>query len=166
MGFYQMSTPGPLRSAMPWKREWEGGSESRTLFLRRIYSPANAHLRACLPCLGPFPFITGNQWSRLWGGWAGDVGRGGIVLRKNRYPHLHLLAEWHELAATGQGATGHRAESAGSVAAPPPRWTIIHGFIAGFGFGGFSLFVNTVAAPAMPSPWLGLCQAFCSDWER
>ncbi len=39
--------------------------------------------------------------------------------------------------------------------APPVRWTVIHGFIAGFGFGGFSLFINTVAAPAMPNPWLG-----------
>lgn len=78
-----------------------------------------------------------------------------IVLRKNRYPHLHLLAEWHELGAIGQVSTAPRAESAGLVAAPPLRWTIIHGFIAGFGFGGFSLFINTVAAPAMPSPWLG-----------
>jgi hypothetical protein len=83
-------------------------------------------------------------------------GAGLMVLKKNRYPHLHLLAEWHELARTGQQvATGPPAESAGSVAAPPPRWTIIHGVIAGFGFGGFSLFVNTVAAPAMPGPWLG-----------
>jgi hypothetical protein len=32
---------------------------------------------------------------------------------------------------------------------------LIHGFIAGFGFGGFSLFINTVAAPAMGNPWLG-----------
>jgi hypothetical protein len=82
-------------------------------------------------------------------------GAGLMVLRKNRYPHLHLLAEWHELAGTGQGATGPPDESAELVAAPPPRWTIIHGFIAGFGFGGFSLFINTVAAPAMTSPWVG-----------
>ncbi|HRW09116.1 MAG TPA: hypothetical protein P5121_28620 [Caldilineaceae bacterium] len=38
---------------------------------------------------------------------------------------------------------------------PPVHWAIIHGFIAGFGFGSFSLFVNTVAAPAMSSAWFG-----------
>jgi sulfite exporter TauE/SafE len=80
---------------------------------------------------------------------------GAIVLRKNRYPHLHLLAEWHELGATEQVAKRSHFESSRSTAAPPPKWTIIHGFIAGFGFGGFSLFINTVAAPAMPNPWLG-----------
>jgi hypothetical protein len=36
----------------------------------------------------------------------------------------------------------------------PVHWTFIHGFIAGFGLEGFALFVNTVAAPAMGSPWL------------
>jgi sulfite exporter TauE/SafE len=80
---------------------------------------------------------------------------GAMVLRKNRYPHLHLLAEWHELAETEQVTTSSQFESSRSTVAPPPRWTIIHGFIAGFGFGGFSLFINTVAAPAMNSPWLG-----------
>jgi sulfite exporter TauE/SafE len=80
---------------------------------------------------------------------------GAMVLRKNRYPHLHLLAEWHELAETEQVATRSHFESSRSTVATPPKWTIIHGFIAGFGFGGFSLFINTVAAPAMNSPWLG-----------
>ncbi|MHB1413560.1 MAG: hypothetical protein ACYCXE_09475, partial [Thermoleophilia bacterium] len=46
-------------------------------------------------------------------------------------------------------------EPDGPVTTPPARWTVVHGFIAGFGFGGFSLFVNTVAAPAMSSAWLG-----------
>ena len=67
---------------------------------------------------------------------------GALVLRKNRYPHLHLLGHHHETTTT-------------ATAPPPARWTIVHGFIAGFGFGGFSLFVNTVAAPAMGSAWLG-----------
>jgi hypothetical protein len=67
---------------------------------------------------------------------------GAIVLRKNRYLHFHLL--------------GDHDEPVLSEAAPlSTKWTILHGFIAGFGFGGFSLFVNTVAAPAMQSPWLG-----------
>ena len=51
--------------------------------------------------------------------------------------------------------TRNHEDVVGSAVAPPARWTLIHGFVAGFGFGGFSLFVNTVAAPAMPSPWLG-----------
>jgi hypothetical protein len=71
---------------------------------------------------------------------------GAIVLRRNHYPHLHVLGR----------CRGEECEmETGSPTAPPPHWTIIHGFIAGFGFGGFSLFVNTVAAPAMSSPWLG-----------
>ena len=85
---------------------------------------------------------------------------GAVVLRQNRYPHLHLLGHHHEEAremGTSLSVLSRRHdESAVPASAPPPsRWTIIHGFIAGFGFGGFSLFVNTVAAPAMGSPWLG-----------
>jgi len=80
---------------------------------------------------------------------------GVFVLRRNRYPHFHLGVHWHEIAITDQNATGSLSGSQSTVVAPPPRWTIVHGFIAGFGFGGFSLFINTVAAPAMPSPWLG-----------
>lgn len=80
---------------------------------------------------------------------------GVIVLRKNRYPHLHLGVHWHEMALAGHDVVGNYPGSRATAVAPPPRWTIVHGFIAGFGFGGFSLFINTVAAPAMPSPWLG-----------
>lgn len=85
---------------------------------------------------------------------------GAIVLRQNRYLHFHLFGHHHE-DASDMGTSlsvlsKHHVESAVPVSAPPPvRWTILHGFIAGFGFGGFSLFVNTVAAPAMQSPWLG-----------
>jgi sulfite exporter TauE/SafE len=82
---------------------------------------------------------------------------GAIVLRKNRYPHLDLGMHWHEIPTTKQiiPEEGDPEELRGLPVAPPLRWTIVHGFIAGFGFGGFSLFINTVAAPAMPSPWLG-----------
>ncbi len=85
---------------------------------------------------------------------------GAIVLRHNRYPHLHLLGHHHEeareMGTSIAVLSKHHNESVVSASAPPPaKWTIIHGFIAGFGFGGFSLFVNTVAAPAMRSPWLG-----------
>jgi hypothetical protein len=85
---------------------------------------------------------------------------GAIVLRRNRYVHLHLLGHHHQEAREmGTSASilsrAHDPSAVPVTAPPPPRWTIIHGFIAGFGFGGFSLFVNTVAAPAMRSPWLG-----------
>ena len=78
-----------------------------------------------------------------------------VVLRRNRYPHLHLDLHLHEIAQLDPVAPDKDAEHQGSVAAPPAKWTIVHGFIAGFGFGGFSLFINTVAAPAMPNPWIG-----------
>ena len=78
-----------------------------------------------------------------------------VVLRRNRYPHLHLDLHLHEMAQANHVAVGKDPGRQDSVAAPPIRWTIVHGFIAGFGFGGFSLFINTVAAPAMANPWLG-----------
>ncbi len=84
---------------------------------------------------------------------------GSIVLRQNRYVHLHLLGHHHDGArkpeTTSQVLGSRHIEPAHAAVATPARWTIIHGFIAGFGFGGFSIFVNTVAAPAMTSPWLG-----------
>jgi len=80
---------------------------------------------------------------------------GAIVLRKNRYPHIHVGVHWHEMPAAEDRKKEDNQETAVLASAPPARWTLVHGFIAGFGFGGFSLFVNTVAAPAMPGPWLG-----------
>ncbi len=37
----------------------------------------------------------------------------------------------------------------------PVKLALIHGFIAGFGFGAFALIIYTVLAPSMPSPWFG-----------
>ncbi len=85
---------------------------------------------------------------------------GGIVLKKNRYVHFHILGHHHDAAREmGRSVsvltrTHHPAETL-DPAPPPVGWTLIHGFIAGFGFGGFSLFINTVAAPAMPTAWMG-----------
>ncbi len=85
---------------------------------------------------------------------------GAVVLRKNRYPHLHLLGHHHEKGLEmGRSLSvlsrHHHEADVRESEAMPAKWTIVHGFIAGFGFGGFSLFVNTVAAPAMRSPWIG-----------
>jgi hypothetical protein len=77
---------------------------------------------------------------------------GAIVLRRNRYPHLHPVGECRDQACEAE-ETGQSAQSAMPAAAPPAQWTVVHGFLAGFGFGAFSLFVNTVAAPAMSGPW-------------
>jgi hypothetical protein len=84
---------------------------------------------------------------------------GTIVLRRNHYLHLHLFGHCHgedcEMEKTRQIFKKQHEEPSGGVVTPSVRWTVIHGFIAGFGFGSFSLFVNTVAAPAMKSPWTG-----------
>jgi len=73
---------------------------------------------------------------------------GGILIGRAAHPHPHLLGS--------KDAEFHRPEAAvGRVQVTPVHWTIIHGFIAGFGFEGFSVYINTVAAPAMPKPWLG-----------
>jgi sulfite exporter TauE/SafE len=80
---------------------------------------------------------------------------GWIVLRKNRYPHVHMPGERNLAAILHRILLRRPAEPESPIMAPPARWAAVHGFIAGFGFGGFSLYVNTVAAPAMTSPWLG-----------
>jgi hypothetical protein len=76
---------------------------------------------------------------------------GAVVLRRNRYPHLHL--HLHVRHDRGLSST-QEAAPAPAPSVPPARWAVIHGFIAGFGFGGFSLFVNAVAVPAMKTAWL------------
>ncbi len=84
---------------------------------------------------------------------------GAFVLKKKIYPHLHFVGHHHSdvrTMETGPGILGTSCEDCGpAIGAPPVRWTLVHGFIAGFGFGGFSLFVNTVAAPVMPGAYLG-----------
>lgn len=46
------------------------------------------------------------------------------------------------------------------VQPPTPKMAIIHGFIAGFGFGAFALIIYTVLAPSMPTPYLGWVPGF------
>ncbi len=86
---------------------------------------------------------------------------GRLVLGRRLYPHFHLLGHHHDdsqrMAAGRQiFARRHREPHQDASLSPPPvRWTLVHGFIAGFGFGGFALFVNTIAVPAMPNAWIG-----------
>ncbi len=46
------------------------------------------------------------------------------------------------------------------VQPPTPKMAIIHGFIAGFGFGAFALIIYTVLAPSMPNAYLGWVPGF------
>lgn len=84
---------------------------------------------------------------------------GYYVLRKNKYYHIHLIGHHHddccEMETSSRVLTKHHAHEKHEITAPPVKWAMIHGFIAGFGIGGFSLFIVTVAAPAMDSVWLG-----------
>ena len=84
---------------------------------------------------------------------------GYLILRKNKYYHVHIIGHHHddccEMETSGTVLTKHHEHQTAQYAAPPVKWTLIHGFIAGFGIGGFSLFILTVAAPAMGTPWLG-----------
>jgi hypothetical protein len=81
---------------------------------------------------------------------------GAVVLRRNQYIHLHIFGRHHaESGGVNKMTEGVSPENGLVASAPPIRWTLLHGFIAGFGVGGFSLFINTVAAPAMSSAWTG-----------
>ncbi|HUY60686.1 MAG TPA: hypothetical protein VMW49_02315, partial [Candidatus Dormibacteraeota bacterium] len=72
---------------------------------------------------------------------------GAYVRRSGRLLHLHLRRPLR------------RPHAAPAVSATQPRalrpWmALVHGFIAGWGFGAFALTLYTTLAPAMPSPWL------------
>ncbi len=109
-----------------------------------------------LSCMALSPFLLSQA---LQGGVYVIVGTlmalaGVLVIRTNRYPHIHLFGERNLGAVLDRILPRQAAGPGGGAVAPPARWAAVHGFIAGFGFGGFSLYVNTVAAPAMKSPWL------------
>jgi hypothetical protein len=163
---------GLLHGVLPDEHTWPitfsyaigGGSGREGMKAGLFFSAAFTVQRALLSeaaylALAPFllsPTINGVVY--LVVGLAMTVA-GALVLRQNLYPHFHLLGHHHEEAkeieTSRQVLTRQHTEPAGPTATLPVKWTLIHGFIAGFGFGGFSLFVNTVAAPAMRSPWLG-----------
>jgi hypothetical protein len=66
---------------------------------------------------------------------------GGIVARRNVHAHQHFFGRKENPEKHG-------------IRGLPIKWTLIHGFIAGFGIEGFSMFVNTAAAPVMGSAWI------------
>jgi sulfite exporter TauE/SafE len=88
-----------------------------------------------------------------------------VVKRRNYYPHVHVFGQQTELRERTDphylAEARERQIVETPVSAPPVRWALFHGFVAGFGFGAFSLFINTVAAPAMPNPWMGFFPGLC-----
>jgi hypothetical protein len=74
---------------------------------------------------------------------------GGILRARGAEQHSHLMghadAEIHE----AQGGTALTPTT-------PVHWTLIHGFIAGFGFEGLFASVITVCLPHMRGPWMGM----------
>jgi hypothetical protein len=57
---------------------------------------------------------------------------------------------------------GHRDHDERDPRVQDPRWwmPLIHGFIAGWGFGAFAVIIYTVLAPSMPSAWVAWVPGF------
>lgn len=158
---------GILHGILPDEHTWPitfsyaiGGASGRQGLKAGFYfSAAFTAQRAIvsqLSCMALSPFLLSQA---LQGGVYMTVGTvmaiaGMLVIRTNRYPHVHLFGERNLGAFLDRILPRQAAGPGGDAVAPPARWAAVHGFIAGFGFGGFSLYVNTVAAPAMKSPWL------------
>jgi ABC-type nickel/cobalt efflux system permease component RcnA len=85
---------------------------------------------------------------------------GWYIIRNKKYPHLHFLGHHHEQSESVEQNRSvfsflHHPSNGSRSDAIPTHWAMIHGFIAGFGFGPFALFIYTTAAPHMSSPWTG-----------
>jgi sulfite exporter TauE/SafE len=160
---------GLLHGILPDEHTWPitfsyaiGGASGRKGMKAGLYFTAAFTVQRMmiseLSCLALSPFLLLQSLQGVVYAIVGTVMAiaGWIVLRKNRYPHVHMFGE-NNLAAILDRILPRLSSSGpeSPVMAPPARWAAVHGFIAGFGFGGFSLYVNTVAAPAMTSPWLG-----------
>ncbi|MEM3206316.1 MAG: hypothetical protein QW302_05320 [Thermoplasmatales archaeon] len=91
------------------------------------------------------------------------------IARRGKYPHWHLLEEklgvllgiHRKDSEIQKGELQHNINPAYvsgdsiDVKPVPVKLALIHGFIAGFGFGAFALIIYTVLAPSMPSIYLG-----------
>lgn len=75
------------------------------------------------------------------------VAAGLFVMGRHFLPHLHV---------------GRHASRPAQLAPAEPRaWMpVLHGFIAGWGFGAFAVIIYTVLAPAMPSAAMGWMPGF------
>lgn len=93
----------------------------------------------------------------------------GLYFQKSQhYFHWHLIEEkLGTLLGIHRHGSQHQKEELEHVADPalsmdgfqdsrpiPGRLALVHGVVAGFGFGAFALIMYTVLVPAMPSPWI------------
>lgn len=92
---------------------------------------------------------------------------GYITVQRNLTPRFHLLGHHHQDIAEMETnrnifASKHTEVIPAQRGIKPPStwWTIIHGFIAGFGFDGLFLFVSTAVAPIMPDWRYGFLPGF------
>lgn len=163
---------GVLHGILPDEHTWPitfsyaigAGSGRGGLKAGLLFSAAFTVQRALLSeaaklALAPFLFSRDVQAVVYFAVGAAMTLAGLVVWRRQHYPHFHLFgphrADGHQVQPAGPLAKRIDATLATEPGAPPLGWTLVHGFIAGFGFGGFSLYVNTIAAPAMPRPWMG-----------
>lgn len=91
------------------------------------------------------------------------------IAKKGKYLHWHYLEEKlgiifgiHKKGSEVQKQElehkinpAHVSNDEFDTKPVPVKLALIHGFIAGFGFGAFALIIYTVLAPSMPSPWFG-----------
>ncbi len=69
--------------------------------------------------------------------------------------HIFQGQHWHLFAF------GHRPEGSSPELKDTAGWMpLVHGFIAGWGFGAFAIIIYTVLAPSMPSVWLAWLPGF------
>lgn len=90
------------------------------------------------------------------------------IMKKLRYPHFHLIQEKlsYLLGIHRKGSRDQRLEyehklnpidatdSSPYYRKVPNRLAFIHGLIAGFGMGVFSILIYVFIAPSMPSPYV------------
>ncbi len=72
---------------------------------------------------------------------------GAYMLRTGRLLHLELPRLRHQVVVAHERAT----DAADLPRAPRPWMALVHGFVAGWGFGAFALILFTVMVPAMHS---------------
>ncbi|MCL5100307.1 MAG: hypothetical protein M1158_04315 [Candidatus Marsarchaeota archaeon] len=97
------------------------------------------------------------------------AGAGFYIAGRGRYPHWHYIEErlGEALGIHKHGSKEQHLElehkvnpalccdDSISTKPVPSKLALVHGFIAGFGFGAFALIIYTVLSPAMHSAWLG-----------
>ena len=163
---------GMLHGVLPDEHTWPitfsyaiGGASGREgIKVGLVFSAAFTVQRAIIAevaylALAPFllrPSVNGVVYMVV--GLAMSVA-GALLLGYGQYVHIHLFGHHHEdpreVNPPSDSVSRHHHDTGRSPGVPPAHWAIVHGFIAGFGFGGFAAFVNTIAAPAMGSAWLG-----------